>query len=384
MSAPSKFTGLILASGILKGDPTTLVLEALAPFSASVLSSDLMIVRDRFIYSLLIEMSPDHQEAIAEDLEKITAAGEIDVAYEFAAFTPLSQSDSSSAIYEINLVAAKFSPARLFEIGSLFNKNGTLVDVDITSTEISSAARYVVQCSDSEKDSLKRAIDEYSEVHKIGSSLLAKDAKRYGNDCVLLDMDSTFINEEVIDILAELAGLGAEVSAITERAMQGELDFAQSLRERVALFAGKSAGILQSARDRITLTNGAKELVKAVQATGGRIGVVSGGFHDVIDDFLAPLNLNLVIANRFEIIDGLFTGKISGPIVDRERKATVLREFSAGSNRSIAIGDGANDGAMLEAADIGIAFCAKPALAKIADINIYSRNLQVVLPLIGY
>jgi phosphoserine phosphatase len=135
---------------------------------------------------------------------------------------------------------------------------------------------------------------------------------------------------------------------------------------------------------KITLTPGAKELVTAVKAAGGRVGIVSGGFHDVIDQFLAPLDLDLIRANRFEIVDGKFTGKLSGPIVDRAAKAKTLTEFGSGSQRTVAIGDGANDIAMLDVADIGIAFCARPALAKVADIRIYVRDLQAVLPLIGY
>jgi phosphoserine phosphatase len=342
-----------------------------------------MVVRDRFIYSLLIEMSPDHQEAIAEDLEKITAAGAIDVAYEFTAFAP-ALTDTSRTQHLVRLLAGKISPSHLFDLHSIINKHGAIRDLSIQTSRSSTIASYVIDSLPTDLTPLSEAINDYADLHNISSSIMPKNQKRSLADAVLLDMDSTFINEEVIDILADLAGVGSLVSAITERAMQGELDFAQALTERVALFAGKSASILDQARVKITLTPGAKELVTVVKAAGGRVGIVSGGFHDVIDQFLAPLDLDLIRANRFEIVDGKFTGKLSGPIVDRAAKAKALTEFGSGSQRTVAIGDGANDIAMLDVADIGIAFCAKPALAKVADIRIYVRDLQAVLPLIGY
>ena len=204
---------------------------------------------------------------------------------------------------------------------------------------------------------------------------------------LVFDADSTLIDEEAIELLAERAGSLEHVARVTERAMRGELDFAESLRERVATLAGLDASVFAELQPRLTPTRGAREVVDAVHAAGGRVGVVSGGFHELLDPLAAELGLDHVRANRLEIADGRLTGRTDGPVVDAEAKRTALREWAEQGGipreRTIAVGDGANDLRMLEAAGLGVAFCAKPLVRRHADVAIVDRDLAQLLPLIG-
>ena len=197
----------------------------------------------------------------------------------------------------------------------------------------------------------------------------------------LFDVDSTLINEEVIELIAAHAGVDKEVAQITERAMAGELDFAASLKERVALLHGISRVALFDVSKKVTLTNGAVELIAAIQDAGDVAAVVSGGFLEVITPIMQQLGINDYLANSLEIAEDLLTGKVSGKIIDREAKAAFLNELRTKyqPTLTIAVGDGANDIEMIKAADIGIAFCAKPALQAVADVVITNRDLREVL-----
>lgn len=200
---------------------------------------------------------------------------------------------------------------------------------------------------------------------------------------LLMDMDSTLINEEGIDLLAHFADLGEEVASLTDAAMAGELDFYTSLRRRVALFEGQSIDLLDRVRDSLSLTEGAKDLISTLRQRGWRIGVVSGGFHEIIDSFLEPLELDFVRANRFLTRAGHLTGFVHEPIIGPIEKATALSEFAAKCeiplSATVAIGDGANDREMLKRAGLGVAFCAKPALKEEADLILDQRDLRLLL-----
>ena len=200
---------------------------------------------------------------------------------------------------------------------------------------------------------------------------------------ILFDVDSTLINEEVIDLIAAHANVQREVSAITERAMAGELNFEESLRARVSLLAGLRVSVLENVAEEITLTNGAPELIAQLQADGHIVAVVSGGFTDVIAPLMQKLNINQYKANQLEVIDEKLTGRVSGEIVGRATKAEFLREIANNEKidltQTIAIGDGANDLDMISAAGIGIAFCAKQVLQDAADVSINKRDLRLVL-----
>lgn len=202
-----------------------------------------------------------------------------------------------------------------------------------------------------------------------------------------MDMDSTLINEEGIDLLAHYAGIGEEVTAMTSAAMAGERDFYSALTDRVSLFDGMPEDLLNRVRSSLSLTPGALQLIEKLREENWLIGVVSGGFHEIIDEFLEPLSLDFIKANRFEIANGKFTGKVIPPMIGPNEKVATLIDyasrFSIPLNRCVAIGDGANDRQMVQEAGIGIAFCAKPALREVAKHVIDHRDLSLVLEIIG-
>lgn len=204
---------------------------------------------------------------------------------------------------------------------------------------------------------------------------------------VVLDVDSTLIENEVIELLAAHAGVEAEVAAITERAMRGELDFAASLKERVGALEGLPTQIFDEVRHQITVTSGVPDLIHAVKAAGGFIGVVSGGFHEVLDPLAESLGLDFWKANRLAIREGYLTGEVLGEIVDAEVKARTLMEWAKALGipleRTVAIGDGANDLKMMAVAGLSIAFNAKPIVREKAMQRIDEKDMRQALPLIG-
>lgn len=198
------------------------------------------------------------------------------------------------------------------------------------------------------------------------------------------DVDSTFLTQEVIELVADHAGVRDQVEAITTAAMRGELDFAESLRARVALLEGLEESVLDAVRSVLVPTPGALELMRRAHAAGWITALVSGGFHEVIDVLAAEAGIDHVRANRFEIEDGRFTGRVSGPIIDGAAKRRTLEElaqrYGVSASRVVAMGDGANDREMLTAAGTGIAFRAKPALREIADVVIDGDSLLEAWP----
>jgi len=204
---------------------------------------------------------------------------------------------------------------------------------------------------------------------------------------VVLDVDSTLIENEVIELLAAEAGSLELVAEVTERAMRGELDFAQSLRERVATLAGLPESVFDVARSHIRVTKGVPELIAGVKAFGGHVGVVSGGFHELLDPLATELGLDFWKANRLEVVDGQLTGRVIGEIVDGAAKAVALSAWALKTqtslNDTVAIGDGANDLAMMAVAGLSIAFCAKPIVQEQANVALNERDLAKALDIIG-
>lgn len=234
---------------------------------------------------------------------------------------------------------------------------------------------------------LRKALAELTTQLGVDIAIERAGLLRRSKRLVCFDCDSTLITGEVIEMLAAHAGKEAEVAEVTERAMRGELDFEESLRERVATLAGLDASVIDEVAANIELTPGARTTIRTLKRMGYRTAVVSGGFIQVLEDLVEELEIDYARANTLEIVDGKLTGRVIGKVVDRAAKADFLREFAEDSglqmHQTVAVGDGANDIGMLSAAGLGIAFNAKPALREIADTSVNHPFLDEVLHILG-
>jgi phosphoserine phosphatase len=204
---------------------------------------------------------------------------------------------------------------------------------------------------------------------------------------VVFDVDSTLIEDEVIELLADVAGKREQVAAVTERAMAGELDFAESLVERVKTLAGLPESVFADVQKRITITMGAKKLIDSVHAAGGKVGAVSGGFNQLLTPLAHILDLDFARANQLEVVDGFLTGKVLGAIVDRQAKADALIEWASATGtpieHTVAVGDGANDLSMMAVAGLGVGFNCKPIVREHADFILEGNDLSKLTEKLG-
>ncbi len=380
-------TGLILISGIDAPGVTQALFSTLEPFAIKILDIEQVVIRGRLILTTLISLDPAHGPAIEKDLMEATNRLGLDLAIDF---TDEPKSDSKSSNLHIVALAQELLPSGVAALAAKIAEQGGNIDrIHRTASYPLTAIEFEVTLLSSESD-LKIIQRELAEIARangmdiaVEQSGLARRAKRI----VLLDMDSTLIQEEVIDLIAEKYGVGAQVSEITEAAMRGELDFSGSLAARVALLTGAETSILEEVKREITLTPGARTLIRTLHRLGHKVGVVSGGFINVIEPLLKELNIDFYRANNLEIIGDKLSGKITGAVIDREAKAEALKEFANSEGvslaQTIAIGDGANDLGMLEIAGLGIAFNAKPAVRAAAASSINSPYLDSVLYLMG-
>jgi phosphoserine phosphatase len=236
-------------------------------------------------------------------------------------------------------------------------------------------------------DQLRRALADEAVRREVDIAVQVDGLHRRAKHLIVLDADSTLLQGEVIDLLAEQCGCGAQVAAITEAAMAGEIDFEQALRQRVQLLAGLDSSALDKVRQSLLLTPGARTLVRTLKRLGYETAVVSGGFSQLIEPLVKELEIDHLAANELEMKDGALTGGLRGPIVDRAGKAEALIRFAAAAgvprSRTIAVGDGANDLDMLAAAGLGIAFNAKPLVRQAADTSLSVPFLDAILFLLG-
>ena len=246
---------------------------------------------------------------------------------------------------------------------------------------------YELLVRDSDQEQLRRELGRVAVATTLDVAIQRAGLFRRAKRLIVMDVDSTLLQGEVIDMLAARCGHEEEVAAITERAMAGELDFEASLRERVALLKGLDVDEVVAVARQLELMPGARTLLRTLKRLGYQTGVVSGGFLQVIQPLISELGIDYGAANELEVLDGKLTGKVPGPIVDRAGKAAMLRQFAEGAgiplNQTVAVGDGANDIDMLSAAGLGIAFNARPIVREAADAALSVPYLDAVLFLLG-
>ncbi|HEY7879543.1 MAG TPA: phosphoserine phosphatase SerB [Streptosporangiaceae bacterium] len=376
---------LITLTGRDRPGVTSRLFGVLARHPLSVLDVEQVVIRGRLVLGVLLgcDTAPDltgiHAavSALAADLgldaEITTGSGAAD---------PVSR----SGLLHVTLLGSPLVPAAINAIAGRIAASGANID------RIGRLAQQPVTCieldvSGGDPATLREDLARAAVEQGIDVAVQRGGLHRRALRLIVMDVDSTLVQGEVIDLLAERAGCAGEVAKVTAAAMRGEIDFTASLRERVSLLAGLPESVLGEVRAGLRLTAGARTLIGTLGGLGYKAGIVSGGFVQVIGPLAAELGIDYVAANELEITAGKLTGRLSGPVIDRAGKAEALRRFAAAAgvplSQTVAVGDGANDLDMIAAAGLGVAFNAKPVVRDAADTSLSVPYLDAILYLLG-
>lgn len=379
------FTGLILVSGEDRPGITESLMQTLSAFSVTIIDIEQLVIRDRLLLTVLLSLDEAHAEAITEDLGVLQEQIGLDIAIDF---TQQDSTKISGETLRVVVVGNSIKPSGLAAVASQIAKlGGNISAIKRTAVDPLISIELELSIPNNSLKAVQGALASVAIENKIDLAVEPGGLQRKSKRIVMLDMDSTLIEQEVINLLGQAAGKSIEIEAITDKAMAGDLDFKTALIERVSLLKGLDHNILSQVRDQITLTKGAKKLVDELHQQGHKVGVVSGGFIEVIEPILKSLEIDFYRANKLKIQDGVLTGEIDGPLIDSHAKRMALEEFADQEQvrleQTVAIGDGANDLEMIKAAGLGIAFNAKPKVVAAADTTISNQDLSTVLLLMG-
>lgn len=357
------------------------LLAVLSDTQADVLDMEQIVVRARLTLDVLVQM-PVTSTVLKDVLFYGWQQG---LAVDFEVVEDEVQDDSST-LHTVTVLSSQLSAEALRGVTSAMAEGGANID------RIVRMARYPVmayqfELTGGDHGLLQAGLSEAAKHYQVDVSLQEQRLERRAMRLIVMDVDSTLVQGELIDELAAHAGHGASVAEITRQAMEGELGFEEALRARVELLKGLSINVLEAVAESIALTPGARTFVRTLRRLGYKTAIVSGGFTYFTDRLEVELGLDHSFANELEIVDGRLTGKLVGPIVDRKAKADLLRKVAAAEGvpveQTVAIGDGANDVDMLTVAGLGIAFNARAAAQEAADTAVSVPFLDAILFLLG-
>ena len=382
-----KASVLITVTGVDRPGVTSALFEVLSGHEVDLLNVEQVVIRDRLTLGVLVSGRSDvadGQELSGDVTGAIRGMG-LEVTIERSDDVPIITEPSTHTIVVLGrpITAAAFGAVarEAAALGVNIDFIRGVSDYPVTGLELR------VSAPPGLGEQLQASLARVGAQQGIDVAVEKYTLERRNKRLIVFDVDSTLIQGEVIEMLAERAGSGEAVAAITDAAMRGEIDFTDSLHQRVSTLAGLPAEVLDEVADRVELTPGARTTIRTLRRLGFHCGVVSGGFRQVIEPLAHDLMLDFVAANELEVVDGVLTGRVVGPIIDRAGKAKALRDFATQAGvpmeQTVAVGDGANDIDMLNAAGLGVAFNAKPALREVADASLNHPYLDTVLFILG-
>ena len=374
-------TFLIQVDGPDEAGITTDILSVLSGSGAEIEDVEQIVIRNHISLNIVASI-PDGENLLKELLLAGWNHG-LNIEFEPVSAAPARKPTGTI----VTVLGSKVGADELAAVTAVMTNAGANVD-RVQRLSKYPAWSYQLQVSGGDTAAIRSGlIDLRQDFPSIDVAVQPKGLPRRALRVMVLDVDRTLVQNEMIDEIAELAGVGPEVAEITERAMQGELDFEQALLARVALLAGQPASLLEEAWERLELTPGARTFIATLRHLGFRIAIVSGGFTAITDRLKDELDLDYAFGNTLEIVDGKLTGKVAGEIVDRVRKREILTMIAdkegLATRQVVAVGDGANDIDMLEAAGLGIAFNAKRGVAEVADAELNLPYLDAILFMLG-